>query len=109
MSPIWREIVNEVARSKVFDGIADSTAVSAAVLRYLCSKERRMEFTTTSFDSMHAEGAIIDYLHSPEGERLLRDNIRQWLSLLDCGLDLLSNMVTEADPNLLAPAIGDTI
>lgn len=93
----------------VIDTIIESTAVTAVVETYLRSEERVVAFITAACDAIRAERKIIYYLLAPEGARVLRENMRHWLSRPNLELDLLSKKVEEAGPKLLIPTVSDGV
>lgn len=68
-----------------------------------------MEYKTVVFAFVRAERTIVEYIHSPDGARIIRDNIRHWLSRRDFVLELLSNTTVEASPNVLARTLASAI
>lgn len=87
----------------------DFTTVFNEVPRYIQSNVGRMANTTAVFDSVLAEGKIVDFFHLKEGMRIIHDNIRYWFPRQDLVLDLLSNVAAEFGRRMLDPVINGAV
>lgn len=104
-----RGITTQMERSTLQDEIAGAAFVPSTVLNYLLSEEGRTAFTTMAFDAIRAEDTIVVYVYSPKEARILRENIRYWLSSRDFNLNLLANAAADAGTNILAPVISGVV
>lgn len=59
------------------------------MLNFLRIEDDWMEYVTAGFKVVHVEGAIVDYLYSPQEETILRGNTPHCLFHRDLALGLL--------------------
>lgn len=96
-------------KSTIYDKIAESKLVPAAVMTFLRYYEGRTAYSTASFVFQRAEGTIFDYTRAPDGAQMLWESIRNFVSRKKFVLYFLSNGTVEDTPDALIPTISGAV